>query len=171
MLHSVQTVTDLRRVLLIILVTSVCAGCTSSRSVEEIASDRASVLGTWEYQTENIQRLHRGTLHIEVQNGRLKGRLQDRWRGRVEADIHLHGSTMELELDRIRISGRLRNDRFIASVRSSLGNVTTTRRAGTGVFLAKRVRRSTDAGNADDLGCPSLLYEGSYACSPFQRSR
>lgn len=169
--HLVQTVAVLRRVLLATLVTGAFAGCTSSRSVDEIASDRASVLGTWEYRTDGIPRLHRGRLHITVQNGRLKGRLQDRWRGTVEARVQLHGSRMELDLDRILISGRVREDRFVGSVRTSMGTVTTNRRSASGVFIAKRVRRSTDSGSTDDFGCPSLLYEGSYACSPFQRGR
>lgn len=164
-----QTVTILRRLLVVILVAEALAGCVSSRSVEELASDRAAVLGTWEYRTEGIRSLHRGTLYIAVQDGRLTGRLQDRWRGRVEAQVQLHGSTMELDLDRIRISGRLQDNRFVASVRSSMGAVTTNRRSASGLFIAERVHRSTASSENVDVGCSSLLYEGSYVCTPFQQ--
>lgn len=148
------------------------AGCTSPRTVQEVARDRADVLGTWEYRTENISALQHGTLQIMVQDGRLTGRFQDSWRGSLNARVNVHGSQMELTLDRIRISGRLEQRRFTASVRREFWDASTAgSRRSRGYFVARRVRSSSMFEDTRPLGCPSLLREVSYTCSPLISGR
>jgi hypothetical protein len=142
-------------------------GC-SSRSAEEIVSDRARVLGTWEYRTDGIGSLQHGTLRITMQEGRLVGRLQDSWRGQVEARVLLRGPRMELDLRRIRIRGRLDVNEFRGTVRRPFWDASRTnaRRQQTGSFVARRVRRGSLVDDLTELGCASLLRESSYRCSP-----
>jgi len=65
------------------LVLALGLSACSSRTAEEIADDRAQVLGTWRYETDGIGDLQRGTLQIHVHDGELVGRFRDRWRGQV----------------------------------------------------------------------------------------
>jgi hypothetical protein len=43
-------------------------------------------------------------------------------------------------------------------------------RRRTARFIARRVRASVGADAQDRYGCPSLLYEQTYVCSPFDRT-
>jgi hypothetical protein len=144
-------------------------GCTSSRTAEEIAADRARVLGTWTYRTDNISALQRGTLRISVHDGKLVGRIQDTWRGALDARVYLRGAHLELQLDRVQITGDLVDDRFKGLVHQPIweGVRGDPWRGSTGYFVARRVRRESTADEHRDFGCPSLLRESSYACSPF----
>lgn len=149
---------------------TVLSGCTSPRTADEIAADRARVLGTWEYHADGIRALQRGTLQIQVQDGKLVGRLQDSWRGPVETQVDLRGSYMELALSQLRITGQLEQGRFVGSVRESPWSVSSseTRTGSTGSFVARRVRRESSGDDRTDFGCTSLLRESSYACSLFR---
>lgn len=143
-------------------------GCVSSRTAEQVARNRAAVLGTWEYRTDNISALHHGTFQVTVQDGRLKGQFRDSWRGTLDAQINVHGSRMELMLDRVRITGRLEQNRFKAAVRRDLWDVSMSgNRRSTGYFVARRVRRESTMDEINEFGCASLLREVSYSCSPF----
>ena len=124
----------------------------------------------WEYRTDGTHALERGTLHISVEDGRLVGRIKDRWRGKIEAPIRLHGSHMELNLDRVRITGRLQRGRYEAYVHREFFSVAeqSARRPSRGYFIAQRVRSQSALGNFPDAGCTSLLRESSYVCSTFQ---
>ncbi len=144
------------------------SGCTSSRTAQEVAKNREAVLGTWEYRTDNISSLDRGTFQVIVEDGQLRGRFRDKWRGNLEAQVNIHGTHMELALDRVRISGRLEENRFRASVRSGFWDVSTNgNRRSKGYFVAQRVQNGAVLDDVNNFGCPSLLREESYACSPF----
>lgn len=151
------------------LVLAVGLSACTSRTAEEIAEDRARVLGSWEYQTDGIAALQRGTLQISAHKDTLVGRIQDTWRGTLEARVSLRGAHMELQLDRVRITGDLEGNRFTGSVQKPVWD--TARgdpwRGSTGYFVARRVRSESATGARNNLGCPSLLREVSYACSPF----
>jgi hypothetical protein len=145
------------------------SGCASSRTAEQVAQNRAAVLGTWEYRTDNISALQRGTFQVMVKDGRLKGRFRDSWRGDLEAQVNIHGSHMELALDRIRITGRLEQNRFTAAVEPEIWDVSISgNRRSTGYFVARRVRSYSVFDDIGDFGCPSLLRESSYECSSFE---
>lgn len=143
-------------------------GCVSSRSPEEVASERAEVLGTWEYQTEGINILQRGTLRITEENGDLIGRFRDSWRGKLDVEIALQGSHMEFTLDDYRVSGQLTNGEFTASIRRPLWDVSRSHPdpQPVGYFEARRLQREAAQNEFTDLGCHSLLRESSFTCSP-----
>ena len=146
------------------------AGC-APRSAEEVANDRARILGTWEYRTSGIGALQHGTLQIVVQDAQLVARLQDSWRGTVRARVDLQGSRMELTLDRLRLLGRLEHGRFVAAAYRPMWDVSRTAvadRDAEGRFVARRVGGMSVAERGADVGCPSLLHEASFACSPIQ---
>lgn len=148
------------------------SGCASSQPAAELADERAEVVGTWQYRAENISGLHRGTFQVVVEDGRLNGHFEDRWRGSINAQVTLQGSHMELSLDRVRIAGRIVDNRFEGSVRSESWDVTSSsvsRRPG--YFVARRVRSGALFDDVRDVGCPSLLREASYTCSPFRRQQ
>lgn len=149
------------------LAISLCLGCTS-RSAEEIAAQRTRVLGTWEYQTNGIRALERGTLYVSERDGELVARIQDRWRGQIEGDINLRAPRMELDLDHLRIRGRLEQGRFVGSVQTQTWSVSQSRgqRQRRGQFVARRVSSKSPTDAADRFGCSPLLWESSYACSP-----
>lgn len=144
-------------------------GCSTSRAPEEIAVEHAGVMGVWEYRTDGTGALQRGTLRITVEEGRLKGHFQDSWRGQVDAFIQVHGTNMELRLDRVRISGRLRENRFEGVVERNAWDITSQgpHRSSPGRFFARRVQTASTT-PSEEFGCPSLLRESSYACSPFR---
>ncbi len=144
-------------------------GCSTTRAPEEIAAEHAKVTGVWKYRTNGTRALQRGTLRITVEEGRLKGRFLDSWRGRMDALVQIHGSRMELQLDRVRISGRLRENRFEGVVQRNEWDVTPQgpHRSSPGRFLARRVQTGSME-HSEEFGCPSLLRESSYACSPFR---
>lgn len=143
------------------------SGC-ASRTAEEIADERAQVLGTWEYNADGIHALQRGTLTITVRDGKLVGQIRDRWRGKINADVNLQGRHMELSLQDIRITGQIERGRFTGSVRQPTWDVSRSRvrRQSDGYFVARRVRSESVMGEATDYGCASLLRESSFRCSP-----
>lgn len=147
------------------LVWGVLEGCASSRSPEEIASDRAEVVGLWSYRANGTDQLHRGRLQIHVEDGQLKGRVQDQWRGTREVKVFVENGHMDVTLNQMRISGRLYGGRFEGIIRNELRDASKSslRQSGRGTFVAKRIRRATSPN--EDLDCPSLLREQSYACS------
>lgn len=154
---------------LLFAIAPLIAGCATSRSPAEIASDRQDVLGTWEYQTNGTTALQRGTLRITVDEGNLVGVFEDSWRGELNADVSLYGSHMELSLDRVRISGRFQNGRFEASIQQEYSAVSLrSNRRRAGYFIARRIRSASTMSNLTDVGCTSLLRESSYMCSPFE---
>ena len=130
-------------------------------------------MGVWEYRTNGTSVLQEGTLRIDVVDGRLVGRLQDSWQGTVEARVNLYGPRMELDLNRIRISGRIRQGRFEAAIRRDFEGLSvrprTQRRPA--YFIAYRVRSTAATDHRARYGCPSLLREHSFECTPFQRPR
>ncbi len=143
-----------------------CA-CSSQRAPEETANDRATVLGVWKYRAHGTDALDRGTLQIHVRDGRLRGRIQDRWRGTEEADVLVENGYMDIRLNQVRISGRISGERFEATIRSEFWDLSESgnRRSGTGSFVARRIRKGSTDDDDTDFGCPSLLREQSYACS------
>jgi len=155
-------------ILIVLLVGGLAVSCTSSRSPEEVATDRANVLGVWKYRADGVNMLQHGTLQIRVRDGQLTGRFQDQWRGTVEANVLLDGSHMEFNLNQARISGRIQQGRFEGAIRREFWDVSESRneRARPGYIVAKRVRSQSVVTNLIDLGCASLLHEGSYGCSP-----
>lgn len=152
--------------LILCIIWGLIGACTSSRTPEEVAADRATVLGLWKYRADGTDALQRGTLQIHVKDGQLKGRIQDRWRGTKEVDVFVENGHMDVTLNQVRISGRLYGGRFEGAIRNELWDASKSgsRRSGSGAFVAKRIRRASTADR--DLGCPSLLREQSYACSP-----
>lgn len=154
--------------ILVLMLGITVAGCSSPRTAQEL-DERMQALGTWEYHTSGLRALNRGTLQIGTRDGELVGRLQDRWRGQIEAEVRLQGSHMELTVDRLRITGRITGNRFAARVRRPRWDVTRdqNRRNRAGSFTARRVESGTVVDN-EQFGCPSLLREDSYACTPFQ---
>jgi len=140
------------------------SGCTS-RTAEEIAEDRAQILGVWKYKTDGIGALQHGTLKITQQNGKLVGQIQDSWRGRIDARIDVQGPYMELDLDRLRITGRLKRGRFTGSVYKPMWDLSRSRirDESDGYLVARRVRRGQRVDDPES-GCRSLLREPSYAC-------
>lgn len=151
----------------LVLLLCVAVGGCAPRTAEEVAADRARVLGTWEYRTNGIGALQRGTLQIMVQDAKLVGRFQDSWRGQVQAKISLHGTRMELNLDLVRIQGRLEHGRFTGSVHRPLWDVSRSSvrgRGSDGQFVARKVQDPETVNDGSDLGCASLLHESSYTC-------
>jgi len=160
-----------RRLVPLTLVFVLCVsgtGCASSRSAEEIAKDRAAILGIWEYYTEGVSVLQRGTFRVRAQGGDLMAHFQDSWRGQFEVDLDLRGSRMEFEIDRLRISGQVLQGEFSGSIRRPLWDVSreSPHRQSIGYFEARRVRSSSGNRTQINYGCPSLLREASYICSP-----
>jgi hypothetical protein len=158
---------------LLLLVGLLGTGCASTRSATERADDRSRVVGVWEYRTRGTSVLQEGTLRIGVEDGRLVGRLRDSWQGTVEARVTLYGSRMEIDLNRIRITGRIRQGRFEAAIRREFESVSVRPRSQRrpAYFVARRVRSAAATDHRARYGCPSLLRERSYQCSPFQRPR
>jgi hypothetical protein len=154
---------------MVLLLLALMVGCSTTRTPEDVAAEHAKVVGVWEYRTDGTGALQRGTLRVFVEEGRLKGRLQDSWRGQVDALIQIRGSRMELRLDRVRISGRLRENRFEGVVQHNNWDVTSSgpHHSTSGRFVARRVQNSSGE-SSEDFGCPSLLRESSYICSPFR---
>jgi hypothetical protein len=95
------------------------------------------------------------------------GRLQDSWRGQVDARVLLQGPRMEIDLRRIRIRGRLSFNQFRGTVRRPFWDASraNARRQQAGSFVAHRVRSASVVNDLMDLGCASLLRESSYRCS------
>jgi hypothetical protein len=161
---------DLLRFGIVMLLAFGWTACSTSRPPEKVADERARVVGTWKYRADGISRLQKGTLQIMVQDGDLKGRLRDNWRGEMTGSVDLRGPYMEIRLDHVRISGRLHRDRFEAAVRREFYDVSRTGngRAANGYFVARQVRSASVFADIENVGCPSLLREVSYTCSPFQ---
>lgn len=159
------------RLLTVVMIGIVTGGlltaCSSSRAPEDVARDRAAVLGLWKYHTNGIDELGHGTLQIHVQDGRLKARIQDRWRGTKEADVSVENGYMDVRLNQVRISGRIYGGRFEGVARDEFWDASErgNRQSGAGSFVAKRIRRASSTVDDTDYGCPSLLREQSYACS------
>lgn len=167
MLCPTGSINNWCRGVMIVVTLTAFFGC-SPRSADEIVAERERVVGTWEYKTDGIRSLQRGSLRITVQDGELVGRLQDSWRGTVHARIRLQGNRMSLDLDRLRIAGTLEDGYFRGSVRSSawdMSRSTDRPSQSTGYFVARRVRSTSVLNNLRDLGCASLLRESSYRCS------
>jgi hypothetical protein len=144
-------------------------GCASSRTGAEL-NERMRALGTWEYWTTGIGTLQRGTLQIATRDGDLVARFRDQWRGPFEADVRLQGTRMVIVLDRVRITGQIMHGQFRGTARTPEWDLTraSARREAPGTFQARRVHSPQNDGERDRYGCPSLLRETSYACSPFQ---
>ena len=147
-------------------------GC-SSRTAEEVAEERAHVLGTWEYRTQGMSALHRGTFRIVEEDGHLTARLRDNWRGEVQVQVSLQGRQMELTLNRLRIAGRLDDNRFVGYVQTPYWDASRSRlrrQKYPGRLVAQRIRRGSGGPDRTEYGCPSLLRESSYTCSPLRPS-
>lgn len=144
-------------------------GCASSRTGDQV-DDRMQALGTWEYWTTGIGMLQRGTFQIVSQDGNLVARFRDQWRGPFEAEVRLRGDRMVLILDHLRITGQLRHNQFRGTARTPEWDLSreSARDGSPGTFQARRVHPQQDTGGRDRYGCPSLLRETSYACSPLQ---
>lgn len=127
-------------------------------------------LGTWEYRATGVRALRRGRLKISSRDGELVGQFQDRMRGRFKADIHVQGARMVITVDQLRITGRILDNQYSGTIEQSNWDVTeqNSRRQSRARFEARRVRRGGGSGATDRYGCPSLLREESYACSPFR---
>jgi hypothetical protein len=155
--------------LCVILVGVGPCGCASSRTTDEF-DERMRALGTWEYWTSGIGTLQRGRVQIVTRDGELVARFRDQWRGPFEAEVRLRGTRMVIVFDHLRISGQIRHGQFRGTARPPEWDLTraSARREAPGTFRARRVRSKEGAGGRDLYGCPSLLRETSYACSPLQ---
>jgi hypothetical protein len=153
----------------ILLISLSLGGCASTRTAQEV-TERTRALGTWEYRTQGIDGLQRGTLQIVTRDGDVIGRFRDQWRGQFEAEIQLQGTRMVIEIDRLRITGEIMDDQFTGTAQAPTWDVThrSRRRQSPGRFAARRIRQQDGTGGDERFGCPSLLRETSYACSPFQ---
>lgn len=152
------------------LLLSLClGGCAPTRTAQEV-NERTRAIGTWTYRTQGIDGLQRGTMQIVARDGEVIGRFRDQWRGQFEAEIHLHGTRMVIDIDQLRIAGQIVDGQFTGRARAPTWDVTSRsrRRQSPGRFLARRIRQRDGTGGDDQFGCPSLLRETSYACSPFQ---
>lgn len=151
--------------LIVLYCTLALAACRTSEPTAQEMETWTRILGTWEYRSQGIQRLDRGTIHIFVRDGRLVGRIQDAWSGDREATVRLYGSTMTLDMTYYRIKGSVRNGRFVATLDRSPWTVSrpTRQQRTTGTFVARRIR-SGGTGLPSRHGCEPLLREHSYIC-------
>jgi hypothetical protein len=156
-------------VLGVMLFGSALGGCATSRP-DTTVDEQMQVLGTWEYWTDGISLLQHGTLQIETRDGTLVARFRDQWSGSFDARVRLRGTRMEIVFDRLRITGHLANDAFRGTARTPEWDVTrqSARRETPGTFRAQRIRPPLAADERSRYGCPSLLRETSYACSPLK---
>lgn len=151
--------------LIVLCCTLTLGACRTSEPTAQEMETWTRVLGTWEYRSQGIQRLDRGTIHIFVHDGRLVGRIQDAWSGDREATVTLYGSTMTLNLTHYRIRGSVRNGRFIANLDQSKWAVSrpTRQQRAAGTFVAQRIQ-SGGTGLPSRHGCEPLLREHTYIC-------
>lgn len=158
------------RSLLGVLLLSMClCGCAPSRTAQEV-SERMRALGTWEYRAQGIDALQRGTVQIVTREGDVIGRFRDQWRGQFEAQIQLQGTRMVIVIDQLRITGQITDGQFTGTAQAPTWDVTrqSSRRRSPGRFAARRVQQQAGTNGDDRFGCPSLLRETSYACSPLR---
>jgi len=167
---------------LVLAVAVVCGsfavvGCASSRPGAEEPVRPADVTGTWEYRTTGSPALSSGTLRIRHKDGDLRAVLEDARRGQLRTrQVTVRDTWMELRLDQVLVSGRLRDNRYRASVEIITWDVATSSRLARrstynrrGSMEAYQVRSSSRLGDAaDTFGCPPLLRESSFACSPLR---
>jgi len=172
---------SLSPLLAVVLVAGIAAttGCASTGST---TTDRSDVLGVWEYRTNGTPYLDRGRFQIVLtQNGRLDGRLRDSRLGTVNLDdVRLQNGQMHLRIEvqraysaqtsTLQISGRVEDDRYTATFRRPMFDVTTSqntsrmRSTSGGSILARRVRTSTVHDMPVPLGCTDVLVEHNYHC-------
>lgn len=147
----------------------VLLSCASSQTTSEV-DERMRALGTWEYQATGVRSLRRGRLKILSRDGDLVGQFQDQMGGKFEANVQVQGARMEIRVDQLRITGRIRNNQYAGTIERSDWDVTrqNPRRQSQARFEARRIRQHGESGADDDYGCPSLLREESYACSPLR---
>lgn len=162
------TAPGLALLLCLILIGAGLGGCASSRTGAEL-DQRMRALGTWEYWTTGIGMLQRGTLQIATRDGDLVARFRDQWRGPFEVEVRLQCTRMVIVFDHLRITGKIMHGQFQGTARPPEWDVrrASARREAPGTFQARRVHSVQD-GERDRYGCPSLLRETSYACSPLQ---
>jgi len=167
----------MRRTVFAVLLASVAGllvltGCGSSRPASDLGPQASRALGTWEYRVNGFPVLDRGTIRLKRENGRLVAILRDRRQGRLRARASIQKTWMELRLDRIYISGRLHEGEYRARVSFSTWDVSSSqsfRRSSLqarGSLIAAQTQASTVSVSTRSFGCPPLLREGSYACSP-----
>lgn len=145
-----------------------CIGCSGANTVEKTVQEQEAVLGTWRYQAQGLSRLREGTFQVQLQENRFVVELRDRWHGWRMGRMNVHGSHLEIHFDQLHISGRLEGNEFTGSVRGASWDVSRSHPdTRSGRFVARRVQGVTDEDGEATLGCPSLLWESSYACSPF----
>jgi len=156
------------QLVLVVLGTSLF-GCTSSEPSREV-SERMRALGTWAYQATGVNSIRQGRLKIKSRDGDLIGQFHDRVRGKVLGDVRVRGAYMEIRIDQLRITGRILNNQYSGTVKQSDWDVTrqNPRRQSQARFEARRIRRQGESDTDDDFGCPALLREASYACSPLR---
>jgi hypothetical protein len=137
----------------------------------------------WEYRTNGTPYLDRGRFQIVLtRNGRLDGRLRDSRLGTVELDdVRLQNGHMHLRIEvqsaysaqtsTLQISGRVEDDRYTATFRRPIFDVTTSQNTSRtasstsgGSILARRVRTSTVHDMPVPLGCTGILVEHNYHC-------
>jgi len=173
---------SLSPLLAVVLVAGIATttGCASTGST---TTDRSDVLGVWEYRTNGTPYLDRGRFQIVLtKNGRLDGRLRDSRLGTVNLDdVRLQNGQMHLRIEvqraysaqtsTLQISGRVEDDRYTATFRRPMFDVTTSQNTSRtasstsgGSILARRVRASSVHDMPVPLGCTGVLIEHNYHC-------
>ena len=149
-----------------LLCVGLVTGCASSESTTNDAAVRAAVVGTWEYRVQGRAPLDQGVFRISMQNGRLRGILQDRRRGRLRVRVHAGDSRLALALDDLRISGHIEDDQFTGFLRRQQWDVSSRRRYHrrrsrfrSASLFARRVQSAAAADTPSILECRSLLRE------------
>jgi hypothetical protein len=174
---------SLSLLLTVVLVAGIATTITGCASTGSTTTDRSDVLGVWEYRTNGTPYLGRGRFQIVLtKDGRLDGRLRDSRLGTVNLDdVRLRNGQMHLRIEvqraysaqtsTLQISGRVEDDRYTATFRRPMFDVTTsqhTRRTASstsgGSILARRVRTSSVHDMPVPLGCTDVLVEHNYHC-------
>jgi hypothetical protein len=175
-----RSLSSLFAVVLLAAIATATAGCASTGPT---TTDRSDVIGVWEYRTNGTPYLDRGRFQIVLtRNGRLDGRLRDSRLGTVELDdVRLQNGHMHLRIEvqsaysaqtsTLQISGRVEDDRYTATFRRPIFDVTTSQNTSRtasstsgGSILARRVRTSTVHDMPVPLGCTGILVEHNYHC-------
>lgn len=155
------------RLALLALGAGLALGCASSSRHQPSAEAQAAVVGTWQYEVNGYAPLDEGTFRIRQTDGRLRGELTDRRRGRFRARVDVRASRLELRINDLRISGSIEDGTFTGVLRRSQWSVTSRQqrrsrsRFRSASLSARRIRSATSADAPSVLDCQSILREAS----------
>lgn len=162
--------TVLLPLVLLVLGAGLVLGCASSGPQGPSAEAQAAAVGTWQYEVNGYAPLDEGTFRIRQTDGRLRGELTDRRRGRFRVRVDVRASRLELRMNDLRISGSIEDGTFTGVLRRSQWSVTSRQqrqqrrsrsRFRSASLSARRIRSATSADAPSVLDCQSILREAS----------